>query len=90
MSRIALVLLASALAAPPALAMQKDAATTGSGEAASSAAAPKSRMICRNSPTLGTRLGGKRECAPAEEWERIRAEQREVLQKQQTLGHRGE
>jgi hypothetical protein len=90
MSRIALVLLASALAAPSALAMQKDAATAGSVEAASAGVAPKSRIVCRTSPTLGTRLGGKRECAPAEEWERIRAEQREVLQKQQTLGHRGE
>jgi hypothetical protein len=73
---------------PPALAFQMDAATATATE--TSAAAPKPKMICRTMPTLGSRLAGKRECATSEEWARMQAEHRESLQKQQTLGLKGE
>lgn len=88
MSRFTLASVLALALTSPALAFQADTATTASTEAA--AAAPKPKMICRTVPTLGSRLGGKRECATAEEWSRMSAEHRESLQKQQTLGLKGE
>jgi hypothetical protein len=79
--------LAIALTAP-ALAAQTGAEAVPATEAV--AAAPKPKMICRNMPTLGSRLSAKRECATAEEWSRMQAEHRESLQKQQSLGLKGE
>lgn len=88
MSRLALAAALSLALTAPALAWQADAGPVAT--AGPAAAAPKSKMICRTTPRLGSRLEGKRECATAEEWARMQAEHREALQKQQTLGLRGE
>jgi membrane protein YqaA with SNARE-associated domain len=86
MPHVALFALFAVALAAPAIASQPDAEPAAAG----ATAAPKSKMICRTMPTLGSRLGGKRECATAEEWARMQAEHRESLQKQQVLGQKSE
>jgi len=58
-----------------------------SGQASSgpvqTAKAEKPKKICQVEEETGTRLGRKRTCRTAEEWDQIRAESRQQLEKSQ-------
>lgn len=89
--RIALLV---ALAAVPAAAQTAAPATPDAVSpppAAAPAKKPRPRIICRETVETGTRLGAKKECATAEEWARLQADQHEDLDRRQrqTLGGGG-
>lgn len=65
------------------------AQTTASTQAPGQTVQPaKAKLICETEQETGSRLGGKRVCHTAEEWEQIRAETRQNLEKiqQQSTG----
>ena len=43
------------------------------------------KVVCRSSPAMGTRIGGKRVCLTNAEWEDRRLQDRQTLEKAQSL-----
>jgi hypothetical protein len=62
--------------------------TTSAAPAAAPAHAPETdsnRIVCRvGPPPTGSRLGGTRECHTQQEWDRIRQEQKNMIERGQT------
>lgn len=58
------------------------AATTPQGEEPKTAVPPsdKSKLVCKTITPTGSRLGGKRVCAPQSEWDRLASETQEGTQ----------
>jgi hypothetical protein len=48
-----------------------------------SPAKPKPKIICETEEDIGSRLGRKRVCHTAEEWQRLRMETRDAIEKYQ-------
>jgi hypothetical protein len=44
---------------------------------------PKPKIICETEEDIGSRLGRKRVCHTAEEWQRLRMETRDAIEKYQ-------
>ena len=57
-----------------ALLLIADQAPTATKPVAPAVAADPNKIICKTIGETGSRLGGKRECKPRAEWERITAE----------------
>jgi len=57
-----------------ALLLIADQAPTATKPVAPAVAADPDKIICKTIGETGSRLGGKRECKPRAEWERIAAE----------------
>ena len=57
-----------------ALLLVSDQAPTAAKPVAPAVAADPDKVICKTIGETGSRLGGKRECKPRAEWERIAAE----------------
>lgn len=76
-----------ALAACVIVASPAAAQTTDSAQGQNSQPA-KAKLICEKEQETGSRLGGKRVCHTKEEWDQIRAETRQNLEKiqQQSTG----
>jgi len=80
------VLICCALAAP--VLAQSSAATPSTVGASVATATPvnatKARKICRETVPTGSRLNAVKQCATAEEWERIYRETRETVERAQS------
>lgn len=48
--------------------------------------AEKDRLVCKTKYDLGSRIAATKECATAEEWARMRREQRADLERNQVIG----
>lgn len=74
--------LACVIVASPAAAQTTDSAQGQNAQPA------KAKLICEKEQETGSRLGGRRVCHTQEEWDQIRAETRQNLEKiqQQSTG----
>ena len=75
-----------ALAACLIVASPAVAQSTSSEQAPKPAKPAKAKIICETEEQIGSRLGGKRVCHTAEEWEQIRSDTRQNLEKFQQQG----
>ncbi len=84
MSKLIPAVAACLIVASPAVA-QTTASTQAPGQSGQPA---KAKLICETEQEIGSRLRGARVCHTAEEWDRIRAETRQNLEKiqQQSTG----
>lgn len=75
---------------PPAAATAPADAPTEGGVAPSPAAADPDKIICRDlPPPTGSRLGGRRICAPKSTWDERAREDQDAISRGQNHGSRG-
>ncbi len=84
-----IILALSLAAAAPALAQLQDLPPPATTTTVASTTPAKTKKICHTTETLGSRLNAVKQCATAEEWERIYRDQRETLERQQHIGYKG-
>lgn len=84
LARLAL-LGAPLLFAAPVVAAAKDAPPASAAKPASAAESDDAgKLVCRREATSGSRLGAKRVCRTAAEWERTRREDQQMTEKVQS------
>lgn len=70
---------ALALLSAPATAM--NGPTSGDTQAGETKPEDGSRLICKREKIIGSRLGSKKICATAAQWEQMRADQRQATER---------
>lgn len=79
-SAIILILGSAVLSAPAAAQIVFDQPTTAQPAAGSALGKDQNKMICEKEEDIGSRLGGKKVCKTALQWQQEREQQRRVLE----------